>query len=965
MNYSDKTKDQLIKELQELRDQFDEIVQLEQQCRISEISLKTSEERLAKLFEYAPDAYYLIDFDTKIIDANKFAEELTGYSKEEIIEHTFLSRRLLPYNQIRKAISILNKNRNSQPTGPDELILRKKDGTLITAEVRNHPVDVDGRPLILSIARDITQRKQEREALRVSNQNLIDLVSSIPSGLLIFQYFIPNVLILIDGNSEAERLMDMKIENITGKNINDIFSSAQRLGLVRKMLNVIDSGQSYTSDEFHYLGKNIQGIYKIRAFMMEGMRLGVAFENVTVQKRAEENLKKSEESERTFRKKLMTLIEGTNNLSKTNSLDELCYKAVEWGLSRLGFDRLGIWFFGDGDNKERYGSYGTDVNGKICDERNIKNNYDDDSLCSSVLNYDSPHVIVKEDKRSTYLINAIAPILDGQKVIGYISSDNLIRKKPITENEGEILALYASSFGHLYSQKKMEESLEEEKERLTVTLRSIVDGVIVTDMAGKVFLINKVAENLTGWLLEEAVGKNIKDIFYVVDENTNKEIENIVDLSIEKGDVVSFDTNILISKHGIKTSITNSAVPIRDRESKIEGVIIVFQDNTEKKKLEEEIRKTHKLESLGIFAGGIAHDFNNLLTTILGNIGLAKLYSAPQERVYRVLAEAEKGSLQARDLTQQLLTFSKGGAPVKKKSSMKDLVKDTIEFTLHGSKVKFEIVIPDDLWAVEIDEGQISQVINNLVINAQQAMPQGGKIIVKLENIIITADKGLSFKGNYYVKISVADQGVGIPEKNLHKIFDPYFSTKEGGSGLGLAITYSIISKHDGYIDVVSKVNEGTTFSIFLPATGEQIEQKETNVREQPKAHGRILLMDDEKIIQQVSGDILNYLGYDTEFADDGSEALRKYVEFKESGNPFDAVIMDLTIPGGMGGKEAVQRLLGLDPEAKVIVSSGYSNDPVMADHKKYGFKGVVAKPYKISDLYDTIDAVINNKELI
>jgi signal transduction histidine kinase/ActR/RegA family two-component response regulator len=390
------------------------------------------------------------------------------------------------------------------------------------------------------------------------------------------------------------------------------------------------------------------------------------------------------------------------------------------------------------------------------------------------------------------------------------------------------------------------------------------------------------------------------------------------------------------------------------------AVLAFLSDITEKKKMEEEILKIEKLESLGILAGGIAHDFNNILTSILANISLGRvmLENNDRDKIFEILAKVEKASLRAKDLTYQLLTFSKGGAPVKKTGSISVTVKESANFALSGSKSRCEFYFPDDLWPVDMDEGQISQVIQNLVINADQAM-NGGTIIISGENILPDEKNKINLIEGKYVKICVSDCGCGIEEKYFKKIFDPYFTTRETGSGLGLTAAYSIIRSHSGHISVDSIPGKGTTFSFFLPASEDKILPEKSF--KQPILHGRgkILIMDDDEMLREVLEVILERLNYDFTMAEDGVETIELYKKAKEEGNPFNAVIIDLTIPGGMGGKETIEKLKEIDPDVKAIVSSGYSNDPVMADFKKYGFCAVIVKPYGIEELSSTLYDII------
>ncbi len=387
---------------------------------------------------------------------------------------------------------------------------------------------------------------------------------------------------------------------------------------------------------------------------------------------------------------------------------------------------------------------------------------------------------------------------------------------------------------------------------------------------------------------------------------------------------------------------------------------------SERKVTEEELLKARKLESIAALSGGIAHDYNNLLTSIMGNISLAQTYLEHDDKIYGLLSEAQHASILAKDLTRKLITFSKGGAPIKKTIDISPLVKRATEFSLSGSNIKCGFYIPDELWHVEIDETQIGQAIYNLVMNAREAMSDGGTIRVAAGNVNII-DGAPTRKVGRYVKISFKDEGIGIPKKNMKKIFDPYFTTKEMGTqkgmGLGLSICHSIIKGHGGDVSVESQEGVGATFNIYLSAS-EGKASKEKPEKSQMNAtpvsgKGRILVMDDEKMIRDLAGEILSYLGYKVSFSKDGAKAIEMYKDAMESREPFDAVILDLTVRGGMGGKEAIRKLMEIDPYVTGIVSSGYSDDSVMTDFEKYGFKGVVAKPYSVNEVSVVLGEVI------
>ncbi|MCX6829358.1 MAG: PAS domain S-box protein, partial [candidate division Zixibacteria bacterium] len=374
------------------------------------------------------------------------------------------------------------------------------------------------------------------------------------------------------------------------------------------------------------------------------------------------------------------------------------------------------------------------------------------------------------------------------------------------------------------ARKLAQEELAKEKERLAVTLRSIGEGVITTDTQGKIILFNKAAEELTGWTQLEAAGRSIQETFRVIDEASRQSLPDLTPKVISGGETLSIiDNTILIARDESERIVSYSVAPIKDENGHTVGVVLVFRDVSEKRRMEEDLARTEKLESLGILAGGIAHDFNNILTAIMGNISLVKMNLDENNELCKRLTEAERASMRAQELTQQLLTFSKGGVPVRRTASINDIVRETAEFALRGSNVKCKFDLPDDLQPAEIDEGQISQVINNLIINADQAMPQGGTIEISAENMIVRPEDSLPVKRGNYIRITVSDQGIGIPEPYIRKIFDPFFTTKQKGSGLGLATTYSIIKRHEGHIEVESEVGVGTTFHVYLPASGKKL----------------------------------------------------------------------------------------------------------------------------------------------
>jgi PAS domain S-box-containing protein len=490
-----------------------------------------------------------------------------------------------------------------------------------------------------------------------------------------------------------------------------------------------------------------------------------------------------------------------------------------------------------------------------------------------------------------------------------------------------------------------------ERETMLRTLfEEALNPVMITDEAGLFIDANRAAVEFLECDLEQLLKNDVWS--FLPAENMDY---------IDSEAMPFFDSKTLETEYPVgtrKKTLLLNIVPVTVSGKKL--LFFIGQEITERKKLHEELMKAQKLESVGVLAGGIAHDFNNILTSILSNISLAKLSLDRDGRTYRLLYEAEKASLRARDLTQQLLTFSKGGAPVKKTASIERTLRDSADFALRGSNVRCEYHIQDGLWPVDIDEGQISQAVSNLIINADHSMPEGGIISVTAENIMLGPNDLPHLESGRYVWVSIQDNGTGIPPRHIDRIFDPYFTTKHEGSGLGLTTTYSIIKNHGGYITVESDLGAGTNFRLYLPASEREFEAPPEVEEKIFAGRGRILVMDDDEDIRHSVAEALRLFGYEVCFACDGTETIDLYKKEMDSGRCFDAIIMDLTVPGGMGGVEAIARLRQIDPGLKALASSGYSNSPVMSDYKKYGFAGVITKPYKIEELSKALHDVVS-----
>ncbi len=418
----------------------------------------------------------------------------------------------------------------------------------------------------------------------------------------------------------------------------------------------------------------------------------------------------------------------------------------------------------------------------------------------------------------------------------------------------------------------------------------------------------------------------------------------------------------MLRKNGDEVHVEITSRAVLGANNKFLGLQGVTRDITQRMADAKELQKMEKLQSVGLLAGGIAHDFNNILTGVYGNISLAMNTLPEKTREYRYLEEANNSMNRAIRLTKQLLTFAKGGEPVKQSVHIISLIKDVVKFDLSGSNILPIFLNEENLFSTNADKGQIQQVFSNLTVNARHAMPSGGHIYINLTNETMTHHPALA--DGKYVKITFKDEGVGIKKENLNRIFEPYFTTRESGSGLGLSTVYSVIAKHDGFVEVDSEENKGTIFSIFLPAST-KVELKETKinspvVKRAVRKKLNILIMDDEQVICELLTEMLEILGYESDFANEGNETIKKYKKSLQTNNPYDLVIMDLTIPGGKGGLETVKEILQLNPDAKIVVSSGYGHGKIMSDYKEYGFVDIAPKPYTIDKLEETLHRVLH-----
>jgi two-component system cell cycle sensor histidine kinase/response regulator CckA len=499
-----------------------------------------------------------------------------------------------------------------------------------------------------------------------------------------------------------------------------------------------------------------------------------------------------------------------------------------------------------------------------------------------------------------------------------------------------------------------EKLLRESERKCRFVVDHANDGILIAQ-DGMLRFVNPRMAAITGFMEEELLARPFVDFLHPDDR------QMVFDRHVQRMrgelDPTFAYTFRLLAKDGRAVWVETRGA-VSDWNGK-PATINFLSDITERKRATEELLRSEKLRSVGVLAGGIAHDFNNILTAILANISLARTQLGTGSATADRLLEAEKASLRARELTKQLLTFSRGGAPVRRTLHLAGLIRESATLALRGSGTACEFMIAADLWPIEADEGQIGQVINNLVINASQAMAGGGTVRVAAGNTVVSGTERLALADGKYVTIAVLDKGAGIPEEHRSRVFDPYFTTKQEGSGLGLAVCYSIVLNHGGVITVDSKPGDGSLFTVYLPATDRAVVMQPETGPELVAGSGRVLVMDDEEMVRSVAGEIIRALGYEVVTARDGREAVELYRRSMQEGRPFDVLIVDLTIPGGMGGRDAIRELIAIDPNVRAIVSSGYHDDPIMANYREYGFRDVIAKPYDAATLSKALARIL------
>jgi PAS domain S-box-containing protein len=542
---------------------------------------------------------------------------------------------------------------------------------------------------------------------------------------------------------------------------------------------------------------------------------------------------------------------------------------------------------------------------------------------------------------------------DGRRIPAFVRAD-IIR-----DDEGQPVGIFGV-FTDITERRRAERQLAEQQQRLTVTLQSISDAVITTDLEGRVVLMNPAAEQLTEKGAGDMAGRPLGELFDLRDELTREKRGSPVSgLLAQRTDSRSADAYILVTPSGAERLIAENAALIKAADGSVSGAVLALRDITRERRQADETARAGKLESLGLLAGSIAHDFGNLLTAIVGNLAVAQHSPGVPAPVLDRLALVERTAWRAKDVTRQLVTFARGGEPKKKRVELGPLIREAATFATANTAVTARFVIDPGLWAVEADEGQLVQVVNNLAVNAVQAMPEGGTLMISAENLRPGANSLAPAGDGRWVRLAVTDTGTGISPENMQRIFDPFFTTKKKGTGLGLATSYSIVKKHGGQLRVESTLGTGTTFHIILPGISNASATPWATPGRSPAeaALGRILLLDDEQAVRESVALMLGLLNYDVVEAADGAEAVEQFQTARNTGRAFDAVLLDLQVPGGLGGAETLRRLREIEPALRAIAIGEQPDDPVLRDCAAHGFAAALRKPFKMQELKQLLAA--------
>ena len=876
-------------------------------------NLRESEERLRTITDTAVDSIFCKDINQRYTFVNPAMLRVFGCTKADLIgkvpEEVFDKENAAIVTEVDERT--LNGENVSEVKS---LSVAGKPHIFHTIQVPLH--DSDGNITGISgIERDITKHKQVEDTLRESELKYRTLFEY--SEFLIYITDSKGNILL--ANSKGADFMGQSQETIVGKSFFGL--RPDRAEMYQDVIDkILSTGETLQFETLYPTpGKDKWLFVTVSPLKIENdTRLQIVTQDITTRKQTEETQRESDE--------------------RFQYLSNASTEAIFFTKDGIGIEanQAAADMFGYSDPADFIGIFGTDI---IAPES---------------------HELVKEHmlKNLTDLYEAVGKKKDGTLF------PIAIRGKTIPYKKNEIVR--ATSIVDITTRKQADEALRESEERYRSLVENQTELISRFTPDGTFVFVNDAYCHFFEKTKDELVGKKWFPLPVGVDLSLVQEKLQI----LSPTNPTVFIENRITSGKGDIHWMQFVNIGLFDLDGNLMEIQSVGRDITKQKKMQEELLKTKKLESVGVLAGGIAHDFNNLITSVVGYISLARINMKPGGKAFQNLVKAEKVSIQTKELTARLITFSEGGGPVKETVSIGNLIKDSVDSSLKGSDMDAGFSIPDDISPVEVDEDQMKQVIRNIIINAQEAMAGQGAINVSCESVDIGEKDTLTLKNGKYVKISIEDQGPGIPEEDLINIFDPYFSTRgmgtQKGVGLGLAVSDSVVKNHDGLITVESELGTGTTFVIYLPVSEKEVVEAVPAKKPAPEISvskgEKILVMDDEAVVREVSNALLTHLGYEVEVAVDGVEAIELYKKTMESEKPFDMVILDLTNKAGMGGAETMVNLLEIDPDVKAIVASGYSNDPVMSNFREHGFRGALPKPFNLDKLKEALHDAITGE---
>ena len=870
--------------------------------REAERRLFESESKYRSLFESSTDGIFILDLEGRFIDANPAAYTRLGYIREELLS---LDIRELDSPAFASRVPERLRQLREQGVAMFESAHRRKDGSVMPVEVNSRLLDYGGRKVYFSIIRDISERKQAEEALSEQKALLQQILDT--ASVAIFLVDMRGVV--IHANQRMAEMFACSPGELLGGEYTQLVHPAERAAGQRKMLALLANEIPSVDLERLYLrkdGREFWGHLTGRRFHdVNGNELGLigVISDVSARRHAEEALRASE-------KMLQTIIDT----------EPECVKLLDENANLIMMNRSGLSML-EVESLDQ-------VRGRcVC------------PLVTSEYRQDFMDLVKRVFQGGAGSLQFEMLGLKGRHL--WMETHAV----PLRDDRGEIFALLGVT-RDITDRRLAEEALKASEARFRAIIENASAGILVADVETRRFTYaNPEICRMLGYSAAELLALAVPAI------HPPEEQQHVA---------ATFAAHIGLQTLCVRRDGSVFPVDIKTMELELDHrpcLVGFFTDITERRLLEEERLRAQKLESVGVLAGGIAHDFNNLLQGLFGYVSLARMSLDEKGKAATMLDQAEKALHLASNLTTQLLTFAKGGTPVKRLLALGPVIENAARLALSGSRSRCRLDIEDGLWPAEADEGQLGQVIQNIVLNADQAMPLGGTVAISARNLpasLAAAQRGLEARD--YLELTISDQGVGIPEKYRDKIFDPYFTTKERGSGLGLATCYSIIRNHGGRIEVRSEIGCGSTFFVFLPASPSAAGERGSAAAPTRKRSGRALVMDDDEAVRSVAASLLRSLGFEADSAEHGEAALEKYERAMAAGRPFDVVILDLTVRGGLGGSETMRRLLALDPSVTAIVTSGYADSAILSAHREHGFKSVLKKPFLRVELERALD---------